>query len=68
MQSLATTVPEMGRLAIRLVAESLNAWHFVGAWIYPYVCMVVWPLWLMVWSVCWMPVEPADREPHPHSD
>ena len=63
-----------GRLVLDGVAWSYNCWFFVGSWLYPFVCVVVWPLWLMYWTLsCQVARQrdghtPSKLEPHPHSD
>ncbi|XP_064398574.1 glycosylphosphatidylinositol anchor attachment 1 protein-like [Halichondria panicea] len=39
-------------MAMRGVVHSYSSWHLIGSWLFPFVCVVVWPLWLMNWTVC----------------
>lgn len=50
---------------LRGMASALNAWLFHSCWLFPVVCLGVWPLWLMSWVLSTL------REPvavKPHSD
>eukprot|EP00731_Ephydatia_muelleri_P026232 Em0018g332a len=38
-------------MAMTGVASSYNAWHLLGCWLYWAMCLCVWPLWMMAWSL-----------------
>ncbi len=40
------------RLLLTGTGSALNAWAFHGCWLFPLVCLGVWPLWLMAWTLC----------------
>ena len=52
MLQLSVLFTEGVDMAVRGVVQSFSAWYTVGSWLYPYVCVVVWPIWLMNWTVC----------------
>ena len=48
-----------------------NSWHFVGSWLFPFGCVVVWPVWLMGWALGCQTIhdkETTTVSSHPHSD
>ena len=52
-----------------------NSWHFVGSWLFPVGCAVVWPVWLMGWRLGCQTVcdggsggDEAAHSSKPHSD
>lgn len=61
---------EGATVSLEGVASALNSWHFHGCWLFPLMCVGVWPLWLMAWMLC-AQKETADVvtvTPKPHSD
>lgn len=48
---LSSLVVEGAGLSARGVATALNAWQLHGCWLFPVLCVGVWPLWLMSWTL-----------------
>ena len=38
-------------MAMTGIAMAYNAWHLLGCWLYWAMCLCVWPLWMMAWSL-----------------
>ena len=59
-------------LSLRGTASALNSWHFHGCWLFPLMCVGVWPVWLMAWTLCTWREAAADKDnttpTKPHSD
>lgn len=53
-------------LVIQGTVSAYNAWLFVGSWLYVVVCLLVWPMWLLPWTLSCQRVHP--NPPHPHSE
>ena len=53
-------------LVMQGVVSAYNAWQFVGSWLYVVVCVLVWPMWLLPWTLSCQRVQP--NPPHPHSE
>lgn len=67
------SLPELASASLALLLQgavsAYNSWIFVGSWLYVVLCMLVWPMWLLPWTLSSQKVQ-ADSldEPHLHSD
>lgn len=61
----ASLLEDWAGLVLGGVASALNAWHLHGCWLFPLVCVGVWPLWLMAWVLNSQQEQPTQKL---HSD